>query len=245
MGGQEQRRHSWGQCSGSCEGSLPAVYMRSPPCGPSSLGIPSATACWCPIARFPGACRYEQGWPPRVRRFAPYVLAKVVFNALILNYAASAFIVSAPRCPTLLHPEATAACPSAASPWLTAVCLVWLHDCLGSWHCRCKRAPANCPPCPACKHAVASPFPPACPQVLWLSDCLAIWRSVYYCGHLAILAIIAVGVLLPPRKPKRDVQPEKAVGKIDGVEAAPGVPAVPVGAPVAPVAAIDEGKKEH
>ncbi|KAL4442125.1 hypothetical protein ABPG77_011386 [Micractinium sp. CCAP 211/92] len=117
--------------------------------------------------------RYEQGWPPRVRRFAPYMVLKVVFNALILNYAASAFIV------------------------------------------------------------------------LWLSDCMAIWRSVYYCGHLAILAIIAAGIVLPPRKPKRDIKPDKAGRTVDGVDAAPAVPAVPVGAPVAPVAAIDEGKKDH
>jgi hypothetical protein len=49
-----------------------------------------------------------------------------------------------------------------------------------------------------------------CVQVLWLGDCLAIWRSVYYLGHISIIAIMLVGVALPPRKPKREVQPEKA-----------------------------------
>lgn len=47
-------------------------------------------------------------------------------------------------------------------------------------------------------------------QVLWLGDCLAIWRSVYFLGHISIVAIMLVGVALPPRKPKREVQPEKA-----------------------------------
>ena len=39
-------------------------------------------------------CRYEQSWPARVRNFPVWVLAKMVFNAIILNYAASSFIVS-------------------------------------------------------------------------------------------------------------------------------------------------------
>lgn len=76
--------------------------------------------------------RYEQSWPAAVRTFPVWVLAKLVFNAIILNYAASSFIV------------------------------------------------------------------------LWLHDCLSIWRSVYFLGHISTLAIILVGMALPPRKPKRD-----------------------------------------
>ncbi len=47
-------------------------------------------------------------------------------------------------------------------------------------------------------------------QVLWLHDCLAIWRSMYFLGHVAMATIILLGVALPPRKPKRAVQPELA-----------------------------------
>lgn len=178
--------------------------------------------------------RYEQGWPPRARRFSPYVLLKVVFNALILNYAASAFIVSA--CSSCTSPcdvpHQSAITPCSSCFWRAVPVL--LHT-----------GPAR-PAVLATKHGCAPPSSrPAWLQVLWLSDCMAIWRSVYFCGHLAILAIIAVGIVLPPRKPKRDVKPEQAAGKVDGVEAAPAVPAVPVGAPMAPFPEIAEQKKEQ
>lgn len=173
-----------------------------------------------------------------MRRFAPYMVLKVVFNALILNYAASAFIVSA--------------CLLCALPWFTSTHLQALLGILPAYtgrilsalHVLCTGVPrlASRLGAQACPCFLLPALPS---QVLWLSDCLAIWRSVYYCGHLAILAIIAAGIVLPPRKPKRDTKPDKAGRTVDGVDAAPAVPAVPVGAPVAPVAAIDEGKKDH
>ena len=65
-------------------------------------------------------------------------------------------------------------------------------------------------------------------QVLWLSDCLAIYRSVYYLGHISIIAIMLVGVAFPPRKPKKEAVPEQAVAAAaampgDGAEAAAAV----------------------
>ena len=55
-----------------------------------------------------------------------------------------------------------------------------------------------------------SPLPPPAAQVLWLHDCLAIWRSVHFLGHIAMLAIILLGNVVPPRRMRRDLQPEKA-----------------------------------
>jgi hypothetical protein len=53
-------------------------------------------------------------------------------------------------------------------------------------------------------------------QVLWLPDCVAIWRSVYFLPHISIVAIILCGLVLPPGKPTSDVTPSKALA---GVEA--------------------------
>lgn len=47
-------------------------------------------------------------------------------------------------------------------------------------------------------------------QVLWLHDCLAIWRSVHFLGHIAMLAIILLGNVVPPRRVRRELQPERA-----------------------------------
>ena len=83
--------------------------------------------------------------------------------------------------------------------------------------CGCQRQPG-----PA-RRARTVTADPARVQVLWLHDCLSIWRSVYFLGHLSILAIILVGAALPPRKPKRDVKPDPAAASAhtaaDGVAA--------------------------
>ena len=66
---------------------------------------------------------------------------------------------------------------------------------------------------PAARHTCPQPpptLPALCVQVLWWGDCLAIWRSVYFLGHISIICIMLVGVALPPRKPRREVEPEKA-----------------------------------
>lgn len=83
--------------------------------------------------------KYERTWPAAVRTFPLWVLFKAVFNAIILAYAASSFIV------------------------------------------------------------------------LWLPDCVAIWRSVYFLPHISIVAIILCGLVLPPGKPTSDVTPSKAL----------------------------------
>ena len=70
-------------------------------------------------------------------------------------------------------------------------------------------------------------------QVLWLGDCLAIWRSVYFLGHISIISIMLLGVALPPRKPKREVQPEKVVAAVAGGGEAASAGAAGVDAPAA------------
>ncbi len=42
--------------------------------------------------------KYEQTWAPALRTFPLWIAFKVVFNAFILNYTASSFIVS--DCPS-------------------------------------------------------------------------------------------------------------------------------------------------
>lgn len=124
--------------------------------------------------------RYEQTWPPRVRHFPPWLILKVVFNAHILSYAASSFIV------------------------------------------------------------------------LWLPDCLAIFRSVYFCGHISVLAIMALGMVFPPRKQKRGTAPEKAAEAAPPGEMGEGcttsileLSAAEAAAAVAvPDLPLDQGKKE-
>ncbi len=57
-------------------------------------------------------------------------------------------------------------------------------------------------------------------QVLWLHDCLAIWRSVHFLGHIAMLAIILLGNVVPPRRMRRELQPEQAGARAAAAEAA-------------------------
>eukprot|EP00887_Chlorella_sp_A99_P005606 scaffold1.g5606.t1 len=82
--------------------------------------------------------RYEQTWPARGRRFPLWTALKVVATALVLNYAATAFIV------------------------------------------------------------------------LWLHDTLAVWRSVYFCGHAFVLVLHVVAAVMPPRRRKARLVPERA-----------------------------------
>jgi hypothetical protein len=70
--------------------------------------------------------------------------------------------------------------------------------------------------------------------VLWLHDCLSIWKSVYFLGHASTTAIILMGVVMPPLKPRGALKAKagRAVGgsgeKSDGpIATVPAVPAVP------------------
>ena len=135
--------------------------------------------------------RYEQSWPAAVRTFPVWVLAKLVFNAIILNYAASSFIVSR-------------AAGLEAAAWRILCCLsqpALQHAVLSGASLPCAgRPPLGC----TRSHVRGVSLVPRPLQVLWLHDCLSIWRSVYFLGHISTLAIILVGMALPPRKPKRD-----------------------------------------
>ena len=132
----------------ACSG-LRHLTSRDQPCLPAAPCLPR---------------RYEQTWPVRVRLNPAYVAVKVAFNALVLNYAASSFIV------------------------------------------------------------------------LWLSDSLAVWRSVGYAGHIALLAIIGAGAVFPPRKAAVRPEAAKQGGAAHAAAAAP--------AAHAKAAATGDGKKE-
>lgn len=114
-----------------------------------------------------------------MRRFLPYVLFKAAFNALVLNYAAAAFLVS--------------------EPGRGAVRCCGVPCCRGQWTEGGIRRACQSPPAPLS-------LPPT--QVLWLHDSLAVWRSVHYLVHTSLLAIIACGALFPPRRLRADVKPE-------------------------------------
>ncbi|KAI7837279.1 hypothetical protein COHA_008893 [Chlorella ohadii] len=69
-------------------------------------------------------------------------------------------------------------------------------------------------------NAVLLNYSAAAFQVLWLHDCLAIWRSVHFLGHIAMLAIILLGNVVPPRRVRRELQPEQAGARAAAAEAA-------------------------
>ncbi len=70
-------------------------------------------------------------------------------------------------------------------------------------------------------------------QVLWLHDCVSIWRSVYFLGHASITAIILLGVVNPPRKLTAALHARSSrVGRSEGngngpVATVPAVPPIP------------------
>lgn len=84
--------------------------------------------------------------------------------------------------------------------------------------------------------------------MLWLHDCLAIWRSVHFLGHIAMLAIILLGNVVPPRRVRRELQPERAGVRAAAVAAAAATEQAAVAATagdgVAAVAAAVGGKEE-
>lgn len=57
-----------------------------------------------------------------------------------------------------------------------------------------------------------TPTHPHTRQVLWLHDALAIWRSVYFAGHVLILLPHVVAAVLPPRSRRERLAPERAGG---------------------------------
>lgn len=97
-------------------------------------------------------------------------------------------------------------------------------------------------------NAVLLNYSAAAFQVLWLHDCLAIWRSVHFLGHIAMLAIILLGNVVPPRRVRRELQPERAGVRAAAVAAAAATEQAAVAATagdgVAAVAAAVGGKEE-
>ena len=81
--------------------------------------------------------------------------------------------------------------------------------------------------------------------MLWLHDCLAIWRSVYFLGHISTVAIILVGMAMPPRKAKKDGIKPSAEAVADGAIVDGGAAAAVPGAAVPGVAENGQEQKKE
>lgn len=65
-------------------------------------------------------------------------------------------------------------------------------------------------------------------QVLSFRSSIAVWRSVFFSGHILLLGVLLVGVVLPPRKPRPAVKPQQATEEDGaGVDRADTMPAAP------------------
>lgn len=55
-------------------------------------------------------------------------------------------------------------------------------------------------------------------MVLSLEESLAVWRACHYFGHVMIFGVFLVGAVMPPKRPRQNVEPESAVNAVRPTE---------------------------
>ena len=56
-------------------------------------------------------------------------------------------------------------------------------------------------------------------MTLYLKEAMAVWRSMHFMGHFMIAAILLIGVVFPPRSPRRAAKAVASNGEVSIPEA--------------------------
>ena len=189
-------------------------------------------------------CARMQGLPQRWRflqTFPLWQFAKWIYTGFILNYSASAFLVrpsqtrrlsghsmqrlcTCQRCCTtcVSHQCIRRVCIGTAGLLLCCL-LAYVHSYVRIRR-LCVHGTSNCifPRlcCHACGCLELCSWPlmcsACCVQLLDFSVAFKTWNSVHFLGHFLMVAIIAVSMVNPPRKPRK-----KDASKAPGGQAVP------------------------